>query len=50
MKKNSLLNTNPYLKNVKLRDEMILQSVTSSTAIEGVHICLNKQKRKKSAD
>jgi hypothetical protein len=46
MKKKSLLNTNPYLKNKRLREEMFLQSVTSSTAIEGVHIRLNKQKYK----
>jgi hypothetical protein len=46
MKNNSLLKTNPYLKNVKLRDDMILQSIISSTAIEGVHIRPAKQKTK----
>ena len=46
MKKSSLLKTNPYLKNAKLRDKMILQSVISSTAIEGVHIRPVKRKTK----
>ena len=34
----SLLNTNPYLSDSKLRAKMIHTSVVTSTAIEGVHI------------
>ena len=47
MKKKSLLQTNPYLKNSKLRDKMIIQSAITSTAIEGVHIRLKKKNLKK---
>jgi len=38
MKKKSLLKTNPYLKNSKIRKVMIMESAITSTAIEGVHI------------
>jgi hypothetical protein len=38
MPKKSLLETNPYLKDPKLRAFLIERCVASSTAIEGVHI------------
>jgi hypothetical protein len=38
MKKKSLLETNPYLKDPELRAFLIERCVASSTAIEGVHI------------
>ncbi len=37
MKKKSLLETNPYLKDPELRAFLIERFVVSSTAIEGVH-------------
>jgi Fic family protein len=36
MPKKSLKETNPYLKDPLLREELILRSVISSSAIEGV--------------
>jgi hypothetical protein len=36
MSKKSLKQTNPYLKDPELRKELIYQSVSSSTAVEGV--------------
>ena len=36
MKKKPLKETNPYLKDPLLREEMILRSVISSSAIEGI--------------
>ena len=36
MPKKSLRKTNPYLQNPKLRKALLYQSVSSSTAIEGV--------------
>ncbi len=36
MPKKSLKETNPYLKDPKLRKALIYQSVSSSTAVEGV--------------
>jgi len=36
MKKKSLKETNPYLKDQKLRKALFYQSVSSSTAVEGV--------------
>ena len=38
MRKKSLLETNPYLKDPELRKFLIEQSVASSSAIEGVHV------------
>ncbi len=38
MTKKTLLDTNQYLANPKLRAKMIHASVVTSTAIEGVHI------------
>jgi hypothetical protein len=46
MRKKSLLETNPYLKDPELRDALIKQFVASSTAIEGVHIKIPKLPRK----
>lgn len=37
MKKKSLKETNPYLKDPELREALINLSVSSSTAVEGVH-------------
>jgi hypothetical protein len=36
MKKKSLKETNPYLKDPLLREELILRSVISSSAVEGI--------------
>lgn len=36
MPKKSLIETNPYLKDPLLREELILCSVVSSSAIEGI--------------
>ncbi len=36
MSKKSLKKTNPYLKDDKLSKELLYQSVSSSTAVEGV--------------
>ena len=38
MPKKSLKETNPYLKDPKLRKALLYQSVSSSTAVEGVLI------------
>jgi len=38
MRKKSLLETNPYLKDSELRKFLIEQCVASSSAIEGVHV------------
>ncbi len=38
MNRKTLLDTNPYLADPKLRAKMIHASVVTSTAIEGVHI------------
>lgn len=46
MKKKSLLETNPYLKDPELRDALIKIFVASSTAIEGVRIKIPKLSRK----
>ena len=36
MKKKSLIETNPYLKDPILSEELILRSVISSSAVEGI--------------
>ncbi len=36
MKKKSLKQTNPYLKDPELAEALLFQSVSSSTAVEGV--------------
>ncbi len=36
MKKKPLIKTNPYLKDPLLREELILRSVISSSAVEGI--------------
>ena len=46
MKKKSLLETNPYLKDPELRKFLSEQFVASSTAIEGVHVRFPKFTRK----
>lgn len=50
MVRKTLLDTNPYLADPKLRAKMIHDGVISSTAIEGVHIksLIKKTIRKKS--
>lgn len=42
MIKKSLIETNPYLKDPKKRKTMFYTTVSSSTAIEGVHIAVDK--------
>ena len=37
-----LIETNPYLKNPKKRQFFLYTAVSSSTAIEGVHIAFSK--------
>ena len=37
MRKKSLMETNPYLRDPEKRDKLLKRSVASSTAIEGVH-------------
>jgi hypothetical protein len=46
MKKKSLLETNPYLKDPELRKFLIQQCVASSSAIEGVHVTYPKFTKK----
>jgi hypothetical protein len=46
MKKKSLLETNPYLKDPELRAALIERFVATSTAIEGVNIKIPKLSRK----
>lgn len=36
MKTKTLIETNPYLKNAKLRDRLISRSVRSSCGVEGI--------------
>lgn len=36
--KKSLANSNPYLRNKSLKREMVKRFVSSSSAIEGIHI------------
>jgi len=38
MRKDSLINTNPYLRDSKKRQRLLVETVVSSTAIEGVHL------------
>lgn len=47
MKKNSLLNTNIYLKNKKEREERILRTVLSSSKVEGIDISIDSILRSK---
>ena len=46
MRKKSLLETNPYLKDPELRAALIERFVATFTAIEGVHIKIPKLSRK----
>ena len=38
MRKDSLINTNSYLRDSKRREALLVKTVASSTAIEGVHL------------
>jgi hypothetical protein len=38
MRKDSLINTNFYLRDLKRREALLAKTVASSTAIEGVHL------------
>ena len=38
MRKDSLINTNSYLRNSKQRETLLAKTIVSSTAIEGVHL------------
>ena len=38
MRKDSLINTNSYLRDSKRREALFAKTVVSSTAIEGVHL------------
>jgi hypothetical protein len=38
MRKDSLINTNSYLRDSKRREALLTKTVVSSTAIEGVHL------------
>jgi hypothetical protein len=38
MRKDSLINTNSYLRDSKQREALLTKTVVSSTAIEGVHL------------
>ncbi len=44
-KKQSLATTNTYLQDPKIRAEMILKSVSSSSKIEGVRISVENELR-----
>jgi hypothetical protein len=43
MSKNSLIKTNPYLRNAVERNASLTASVVTSSAIEGVHLHLDDQ-------
>lgn len=43
MPKNSLIKTNPYLRNAAERNAALTASVVTSSAIEGVHLHLDDQ-------
>jgi hypothetical protein len=38
MRKDSLINTNSYLRDSKRREALLAKTIVSSTAIEGVHL------------
>lgn len=38
MRKDSLINTNSYLRDSKRRETLLIETIVSSTAIEGVHL------------
>ena len=42
MRKRSLMETNPYLKDPAKRESLLRSSVISSTAVEGVHAAARK--------
>lgn len=39
--KNSLLKTNIYLKNLPAKNKALARNITSSSAIEGIHVVLD---------
>lgn len=41
MKSKLLIDTNPYLKDKALREKLILRSVTTSSAVEGIYVDIN---------
>ena len=41
MKSKLLIDTNPYLKDKALREKLILKSVTTSSAVEGIYVDIN---------
>ena len=45
MRKDSLINTNSYLRDSKQRETLLAKTVVSSTAIEGVHLDWNELKK-----
>ncbi len=49
MRKKTLAQTNPYLKDPALRKRLLLVSAVTSTAIEGVHLKVSLKSRKKTA-
>jgi hypothetical protein len=47
MKRRTLLQTNPYLRDSKIREKMNILSAITSTRIEGVDVRLKKNKKSK---
>jgi hypothetical protein len=45
MRKDSLINTNSYLRDSKRREALLAKTVVSSTAIEGVHLDWDELKK-----
>lgn len=43
MKARSLIQTNPYLKNRKIREKLIERSVSSSCGVEGIKVDFRKK-------
>jgi len=50
MIKKSLSKSNPYIKKPSQRKSLFLTAITSSTAVEGVHIAVSPPTKRKSAD
>ncbi len=48
--KQTLAQTNPYLKTAELRNAAIRRSVASSSAIEGIHVSLPQEKAAQKTD
>jgi hypothetical protein len=45
MRRDSLINTNSYLRDAKQREALLAKTVISSTAIEGVHLDWDELKK-----